>query len=115
MYIINEIYQRGLFNKLVAAFTAPHSQQVREEINLWIRLAGKVCVNASIQERFRSKELHVKVWEKYSLLSEPQERLNICYFLAYLCLKNEAVAEWMTQSRALEELLSSLKSQPLNE
>lgn len=46
MYIINEIYQRGLFNKLITALsTSLELEKDRKIVNLWIKLAGKVCIN----------------------------------------------------------------------
>lgn len=54
--LINEIYQRGLFNKLVEVVSQPPKDaKDRALLNLWIRLAGKVCISKPIQERFRSK------------------------------------------------------------
>jgi len=47
---INEIYQRDLFNKLmIAVAKEPNNPQERALLNLWIKLAGKVCINHSIQ------------------------------------------------------------------
>ena len=87
--LINEIYQRGLFNKLVEALSlAPKNSQERSLLNLWVRLAGKVCISKPIQERFKSKELHLKVWHLLKDSRDPAEQLNLCYFYAYLCVKN---------------------------
>lgn len=48
--IINEIYQRGSFNKLVQTFSLPlDTDHSRKILSLWIKLAGKVCINQSIQ------------------------------------------------------------------
>ena len=49
-HYINEIYQRDLFNKLmIAVAKEPANQQERALLNLWVKLAGKVCINHSIQ------------------------------------------------------------------
>jgi len=47
---INEIYQRDLLNKLmVVVAKEPTNQHERTLLNLWVKLAGKVCINQSIQ------------------------------------------------------------------
>lgn len=47
---INEIYQRDLFNKLmIVVAKEPTNQHERTLLNLWVKLAGKVCINQSIQ------------------------------------------------------------------
>ena len=114
--LINQIYQRGLFNKLVEVVNTPlKNAQDRSLLNLWVRLAGKVCISKPIQERFRSKQLHLKVWQLMRDSHDPAQQLNLCYFYAYLCVKNESVCQWLMASKVIEELLSSLKGVSVNE
>lgn len=100
-HLINEIYQRGLFNKLVEALSSEaRDEKERALLNLWIKLAGKVCISRAIQDRFRGKDLHRKAWQLLRGSSSTTEKLNLCYFYAYLAIKNEPIGEWLMQSKA---------------
>ena len=55
--VINEMYQRGLFRKMVETFSS-NMEDLDSLLSTWIRLAGKICINRSIQEKFLKENIH---------------------------------------------------------
>ena len=51
--LIHEIYQRGLLNKMQEEIKNLEVKSEKEEklLCLWIKLAGKICVNSKIREK----------------------------------------------------------------
>ncbi len=55
-----------MLNRLVQVFQlANQSNKATLYLNLWIKLAGKMCINQSIQDKYFEKNIHKLIWQKY--------------------------------------------------
>ena len=115
-HLIFEIYQRGLLDKFAEVFG---SQEFPSTIilNLWIKLAGKICTNSAIQEKYLEKNIHKLVWKKYveHLSSDMESKKNLAFFFGYLSKKNSKVFEFLVENQVLEKLLTSLQGENCEE
>jgi hypothetical protein len=48
-HLIFEIYERGLLDKFAEVFNSQKNIPSSNILNLWIKLAGKICTTAAIQ------------------------------------------------------------------
>jgi hypothetical protein len=86
-------------------------------LNLWIKLAGKICTTSAIQEKYMEKSIQKLVWKKYveHLSSDMESKKNLAFFFGYLSKKNGKVFEFLVENQVLEKLLSSLQGENCEE
>ena len=78
---------------------------------LWIKLAGKICVNPKIREKLFASKIHENVYHRIDEMKKRGKLVEIVFFFASWCYTFEKGCEWCEKEKIPERFLEEVSIQ----
>ncbi len=68
-------------------------------LQLWVKLAGKICVNPKIRQKLYGNNIHLDIYKQTKLLKNKPQLQVIAYFFGSWCYNYEKACEWCQKQK----------------